>query len=85
LCKPALTIAFVYDDELLLFKQTYLRWRYTLWRGRYDDFIIFCIQVTEYLLDHQYMFIGHILVSTPADNMRCANRLSYRFVAAISL
>jgi len=31
LCKPVLNIAFVYDDELLLFKQTYLRWRSTLW------------------------------------------------------
>ena len=25
LCEPVLNIAFVYDDELLLFKQTYLR------------------------------------------------------------
>ncbi len=24
--------------------------------GRYDDFVIFCIQVTEYLLDHQWVF-----------------------------
>jgi hypothetical protein len=31
LCKPVLNIAFVYDDERLLFKQTYLRWRSTLW------------------------------------------------------
>jgi hypothetical protein len=30
-----------------------------LWWGRYDDFIIFCIQVAEYLLDHQWMFIRH--------------------------
>jgi hypothetical protein len=31
LCKPVLNIAFVYDDERLLFKQTYLKRRLTLW------------------------------------------------------
>ena len=31
LYKPVLNMAFFYDDELFLFKQTYLKWRSTLW------------------------------------------------------
>jgi hypothetical protein len=48
--------SFVYDDELLLFKQTYLRRCSTLLGQQLDDFVTFCIQVTEYLLDYQWVF-----------------------------
>jgi hypothetical protein len=41
-----------------------------------------CIQVAEYLLDHQWMCIRHIPVSTPSGSIRCANRLFRRFVDA---
>jgi hypothetical protein len=74
--------SFAYDDERLLFKQTYMRRCSTLWRGRYDDFIMLCIQMAEYLLDHQWMFIRHILVPNPSGSIRCANRLSCQFVDA---
>jgi hypothetical protein len=40
------------------------------------------IQVAEYLLDHQWMFIRHIPVPNPSGSIRCANRLSCRFVDA---
>jgi hypothetical protein len=78
LCK----LSFFYDHERLLFKQTYLRRRSTLLGQSFDDFVIFCIQMTEYLLDHQWVFSRHIPVSNPTGSMRCANRLSYRFVDA---
>jgi hypothetical protein len=74
--------SFAYDDERLFLKQTYLRRNLTLWRGRYDDFIMLCIQVAEYLLDHQWMFIRHIRVPNSLGSNRCANRLSCRFVDA---
>ncbi len=38
--------------------------------------------MTEYLLDHQCMFIRHIRVPNPSGSIRCANRLSCRFVDA---
>jgi hypothetical protein len=41
-----------------------------------------CVQVAEYLLDHQWVCIKHILVSTPSGSLRCANRLFRRFVDA---
>ncbi|MFT7373937.1 MAG: hypothetical protein ACI9T9_002638 [Oleiphilaceae bacterium] len=44
--------------------------------------VIFCIQVTVYLLDHQFMIIRHIPVPNPSDSIRCANGLSCRFVDA---
>jgi hypothetical protein len=68
--------------ERLLFKQTYLRRCSPLWGQEFDDFVIFCIQVVEYLLDNQWMFIRHIPVYNPLGSVRCANRLSYRFVDA---
>jgi hypothetical protein len=74
--KPVLNIAFVYDDERLLFKQTYLRRRSTSWGQSFNDFVIFCIQVTEYLLDHQWIFIRHIAISKTSGSIHCANRLS---------
>jgi hypothetical protein len=74
--------SFVYDDERLLFKQTYLRRCSTLWRGRYDDFIMLCIQMAEYLSGHQWAFIRHIPYPNPSGSIRCANRLSCRFVDA---
>jgi hypothetical protein len=49
---------------------------------KFDDFVMLCIQVAEYLLEHQWMFIRHILVPNPSDGIRCANRLSCRFVDA---
>jgi hypothetical protein len=71
-----------YDDERLLFKQTYLRRCSNLWRGRYDDFIMICVQVAEYLLEHQWMFIRHIRVPNHSGSIRCVNRLSCQFVVA---
>jgi hypothetical protein len=41
-----------------------------------------CIQVDEYLLDHQWLFSKHIPVSKRVGRMRCANRLSCQFVDA---
>jgi hypothetical protein len=38
--------------------------------------------MTEYLLDHQWMCIRHIPMPNPTGSMRCANRLSWRFVNA---
>jgi hypothetical protein len=40
--------------------------------------------MTEYLLDHQWMFIRQLPVSSPnlTDTIRCANRLPCRFVDA---
>jgi hypothetical protein len=53
----------------------------------FSDFIGIAVtyprtMVTEYLWDHQWMFIRHIPVSTPSGSVRCANRLSCRFVEA---
>ncbi|MFT6991182.1 MAG: hypothetical protein ACJASL_003169 [Paraglaciecola sp.] len=39
--------------------------------------------MTEYLLDHQWMFIRHIRLLNPSGSIRCANRLSCRFVYAL--
>ena len=55
--RPAVVqTSFVYDDERLLFKQTYLKWRSTLWEQWFDDVVICRIQVTKYILDYQWIF-----------------------------
>jgi len=40
------------------------------------------IQVNEYLLGHQRMFVRHFPAPVPTDRRRLANRLSCRFVDA---